>query len=362
MTTDDLQQVVNALVEGFSDSGSKSVPMATTDADEVIRSQLQENTGRHLLDSGGAYGRNWEENQDNPPWEQPEWNVDDSFVTHNVYHYLKQRATRDSGAVAIYTPGGAALLDGKAAQLGFARSNVVAPHMTLENGLLSGLEINGIPVRTDGARSPVAGGGLAALFEARDGVAPAAQARIDGLARDLVERFQQPGLDSTRAPGQPGLFTDMQAVFDPADEIGISGRIALNTAVDEAAEGAVWRLRDGLGADTPANAGDATLLQVLSDSLSRPAPPASAALDAGPVSLAAHIGAVTSSMGQARLSAEQDLGFANSVQAGLKESELAQGVDTDEQLQRLLLVEQAYAANARMIQTMEDLLDTLIRI
>jgi flagellar hook-associated protein 1 FlgK len=277
-------------------------------------------------------------------------------------HVPVRLAARDSGAVAIYTPGGAALLDGKAAQLGFARSNVVAPHMTLENGLLSGLEINGIPVRTDGARSPVAGGGLAALFEARDGVAPAAQARIDGLARDLVERFQQPGLDSTRAPGQPGLFTDMQAVFDPADEIGIAGRIALNTAVDEAAEGAVWRLRDGLGADTPANAGDATLLQVLSDSLSRPAPPASAALDAGSASLAAHIGAVTSSMGQSRLSAEQDLGFANSLQAGLKESELAQGVDTDEQLQRLLLVEQAYAANARMIQTMEDLLDTLIRI
>lgn len=277
-------------------------------------------------------------------------------------HVPVRLATRGSGAVAIYTPGGAALLDGRAALLGFERSNVIAPHMTVQNGLLSGLTINDAPVTTDGARSPVAGGGLAALFEARDVVAPAAQARIDGLARDLVERFQQPGLDPTRAPGQPGLFTDMQAVFAADDEIGIAGRVKLNAAVDDTAGGVVRRLRDGLGTVAPGPAGDAGLLQALSETMSRPAAPGSTALAPGSGSLAAHTGAVVSGIGQARLSAEQNLGFASSLQAGLKESELAQGVDTDEQLQRLLVIEQAYAANARMIQTMEDLIDTLIRI
>ena len=34
-----------------------------------ILEQLQENTGRHLLDSGGAYGRNWERNQ-KKTWEE----------------------------------------------------------------------------------------------------------------------------------------------------------------------------------------------------------------------------------------------------------------------------------------------------
>jgi len=101
MTTDDLQQVVNALVEGFSDSGSKSVPMATTDADEVIRSQLTENTGRHLLDSGGHYGRNWEENQENPPWEQPAYEVYDSFVVENVYNHMSRRLDRDRRALDL---------------------------------------------------------------------------------------------------------------------------------------------------------------------------------------------------------------------------------------------------------------------
>ena len=34
----------------------------TRSTDEVIVAMLTENTGRHFLDSGGAYGRNWERN------------------------------------------------------------------------------------------------------------------------------------------------------------------------------------------------------------------------------------------------------------------------------------------------------------
>lgn len=271
-------------------------------------------------------------------------------------------ASRSGGAVAIYTSGGAALLDGKAARLAVEKSNIVAPHMTREADLLSGLSINGVAVETQGARSPISGGELAALFHARDTVAPAAQARLDGVARDLIERFQQDGLDPTRPTGQPGIFTDMNSAFDPSDEVGIAGRIQLNTAVDEAAGGEIWRLRDGLGATAPGAPGDASLLQALSEVMARGSVPGSAALDPSLGSVTTHASAITSVIGQDRLSAEQDLSFANAVQAGLKEAELEQGVDTDEQLQKLLLIEQAYAANARMVQTMEDLIDTLIRI
>jgi hypothetical protein len=31
--------------------------------DQLLFSMFTENTGRHMLDSGGAYGRNWERNQ-----------------------------------------------------------------------------------------------------------------------------------------------------------------------------------------------------------------------------------------------------------------------------------------------------------
>lgn len=99
MTVDDL---VRAYVEALSDDGESTIPMATTDADEVIRSQLVENTGRHLLDSGGVNGRNWEQNRENPPWEQPEWEVyDGGFVTHNVYNHMKRSLDRDRLSVSL---------------------------------------------------------------------------------------------------------------------------------------------------------------------------------------------------------------------------------------------------------------------
>jgi hypothetical protein len=64
---------------------------------DVIKDMLTENTGRHLLDSGGAYGRNWERNkersfEEEPVSEQEIWgNEDGSFdvnVTLNIYHFL----------------------------------------------------------------------------------------------------------------------------------------------------------------------------------------------------------------------------------------------------------------------------------
>ena len=86
-------------VHGGDDS--KPVPIPTTDADDVIRAQLVENTGTHFLDSGGAYGRHWQENQDNPPWEETAWNVGDGYVTHNVYDFMQSRFGRDDMAVSL---------------------------------------------------------------------------------------------------------------------------------------------------------------------------------------------------------------------------------------------------------------------
>ena len=98
MTVDDF---VRAYVSALSDDGESTIPMATTDADEVIRSQLTENTGRHLLDSGGAHGRNWERNQENPPWEKAVYKVYDGFVVQNVYNHMTRTLERDRLCVAL---------------------------------------------------------------------------------------------------------------------------------------------------------------------------------------------------------------------------------------------------------------------
>lgn len=100
--SDSLQDAfIRGLIGHLSDPGETAVPMATDDAEKVVKAQLTENTGAHLLDSGSAYGRHWEENQDNPPWERPRWDLSGGFPVENVYHRLAENVERDRAAVAL---------------------------------------------------------------------------------------------------------------------------------------------------------------------------------------------------------------------------------------------------------------------
>lgn len=62
--------------------------------DEIITAMMKENTGVHMLDSGGVYGRNWERNQnfsfDNT--KEVELSIDVNYgieVTINVAHWMR---------------------------------------------------------------------------------------------------------------------------------------------------------------------------------------------------------------------------------------------------------------------------------
>ena len=62
---------------------------------------LKENTGRHFLDSGGAYGRNWERNQTRQFLTEKAiitdiYSANNISVTLNVFHYLSENLRLDS--------------------------------------------------------------------------------------------------------------------------------------------------------------------------------------------------------------------------------------------------------------------------
>jgi len=67
-----------------------------------------------------------------------------------------------------------------------------------------------------------------------------------------------------------------------------------------------------------------------------------------------------SGVATARLSADAESSFATARASALKQQELTNGVDTDAEMQKLLLIEQAYSANARVIQTVDDMIQTLL--
>jgi flagellar hook-associated protein 1 FlgK len=71
---------------------------------------------------------------------------------------------------------------------------------------------------------------------------------------------------------------------------------------------------------------------------------------------------LASQLSSNRLREEQQLSFASAQFYDLTELELANGVDTDVELQNLMIIEQAYAANARVIETVDQMFDALIRI
>lgn len=273
-----------------------------------------------------------------------------------------RQVPRENGSVALITTAGGLLLDGRAVKLSFDPATVVTPHMTHENGLLSGITIDGTEVPVGGERGPLQGGRLGALFDIRDRAAVETNAKLDALARDLVERFQQSGLDASRAPDDPGLFTDTGERFESQNELGIAARIAVNLVVDPTHGGEIFRIRDGLGAPTSGPPGNGALLGALSRALTEPTRLASGTLGPGDRSAAGHAATLLSNITQARVSAEQGQSFATGQANALRTLELANGVDSDAELQRLLLVEQAFGANARMIQTIDDMLDTLLRI
>lgn len=265
---------------------------------------------------------------------------------------------RDNGAVAIYTDRGAILLDITAATISFDQQNVVTEFQTLEAGTLSGLTLNGQDIRT----SALAGGSLGGNFEVRDTYGVKAQEQLDAFARDLVERFADPSVDSTLSTGDPGLFTDAGAAFDPADEVGLSTRLALNFAVNPETGGEVWRIRDGLGATTTGLVGDSTLLNSLQSALETSRTPASGDYGSSPLTTAEFLSSFSGSLASTRSSAEQDLTFTSARFTELNQLSLSEGVDTDKELQNLLILEQAYAANARVIQAADDMIETLTRL
>ncbi|MBA4323585.1 MAG: flagellar hook-associated protein FlgK [Rhodobacter sp.] len=267
---------------------------------------------------------------------------------------------RDLNQIALFTVGGAPLLEGSAAVIGFTPVHTITPEMTQALGGLSGITINGRPYETAGSASPILGGTLGALFSVRDELSVSAQGKLDAAARDLVERFA--GLDPTLAPGAAGLFTDGGGAFDPLNEAGLAGRLRLNAAADPTQGGALFRLRDGLGAATEGPPGNGTLLAALHSALTGARPLASTGFAAGNRSFAVLTSDILSDASALRLSAQSEQSFSAARLTALTDLEAQNGIDTDREMQELLVLEKSYAANAKVIQAVADMIDILIRL
>jgi flagellar hook-associated protein 1 FlgK len=266
---------------------------------------------------------------------------------------------QQNGTVGLMTTTGVTLLDSEPTAFTFERTPTITADMTYASGALGGLSIGGIPGDPNSAIGRLDGGAIGASFAMRDQTLFEVQASLDVFAADLVARFQDPANDQSLAAGDAGLLTDQGALLDLADTQGLAGRVTLNTSIDPSVGGNPNLLRDGLNAITPVFVGDnfqiISWIAALSDARAD-------VLNSGMQSAEKRAALLTEQIAMTRLRSDEELGFTTARWETLRVAELAGGVDTDQELQKLLQIEQAYAANARVIETADFLMQRLLEI
>ncbi len=273
-----------------------------------------------------------------------------------------QEMPRDNGRVALVTKGGALLLDGDTPlPISFSGAGQVEPGMQVGTPPLTRIAVDGVDL-TAGQMVLFAGGSLAAAFTIRDEAAPGMQAQLDSVALDLHDRFADAATDPSLAAGQPGLFNDAGAFATPALATGLANRFSVNAAVVTSKGGAVWRLRDGMAAGAPGPVGSSAMLDAMSKALASSRPAGASATTATPRSAAGHVAELTTTVATLRLRSEDDASRTGATSSGLEDTLRGDGVDTDRELASLLNLERAYAANAKVLKAVDDMLLNILRL
>ena len=247
----------------------------------------------------------------------------------------------NSGVAHIRTESGLTLLGDTVHELEFEPALAVYASDTseLEGGRLSVPTIDGNPIGPNSGTHAIHDGRLGANLNLRDTVIPNQIAALDGFAFEMADALQTAGM---------AVFTDGSSPVDMSNLTGLAGRLSVASEVDPDAGGLSSRLRDGLDAVTVGPQGDDTRLSAMVNALSGTTQDFATLVDG--VSSDAfraeriHIG---------NLARESTLVASEAAQSG---------VDLDYELQSLIAIEQSYSANARVIQSVDEMFDALLRI
>ncbi|AGT11311.1 flagellar hook-associated protein FlgK [Paracoccus aminophilus] len=266
---------------------------------------------------------------------------------------------RSGGAISLFTQGGATLLDGsEPIKVTFTAHVVVTPQMSAAAGQLGFLSIDGVSL-TESQMVMFKGGSLEANFLTRDRLIPEYQSGLDKLASDLYHRLADPSVDLSLQSGDPGLFADRQAAFDPQNTLGFSSRISISIIVDETQGGHLWKVRTGLQASAPGPVSDSSLLNRIQSAFSSTSStPGNGQAQSIFKSASDLLSAAATNRVRAETGRQHDSTYRDTVKASL----LSHGVDRDKEMAQLLQLEKNYAANAKVIQAIGAMLDEILRI
>lgn len=272
-------------------------------------------------------------------------------------------SARANGDMVIYTSEGTTLFETLPRSVTFTRTLAYDATVTGNQ-----IYVDGVAIGTGDGGNTDAEGSLSALLQLRDEIAPTFQTQLDEVARGLIEAFAETDPLGVAAD-MPGLFTwsGGTTLTSGTVEPGLAGSITVSSAVIASAGGDPMLLRDGgiNGAtykwNTGNNSGYTTLLMGYTDALD-----ADRAFDAT-ADLKTSMSVMTFASGSIGWLEElrSNATTASDNKVALYEKSFQSyssetGVNLDEELSLLLDVEQSYKASAKLVSTIDEMLQAVL--
>ncbi|WP_395698020.1 flagellar hook-associated protein FlgK [Methylocella sp.] len=269
------------------------------------------------------------------------------------------------GDMSVYTDSGVVLFQG-------GRARTVAFEATQSytaSTVGKAVYVDGVAVTGASSPMPLATGEIAGLASLRDLDAPTYQAQLDGMALALVQTFKE-SAQSGAGPDLPGLFTTSGASAMPTSASGLAAQIVVNPAVDPSQGGNAFLLRDGGIADGGAGAYDynttgaasfAARLVELQGKLAG----AQSFSSAGGLSTSATLGAYASASAswiESKYASAADASSYQDAVASAASTALSNdtGVNINDEMSKMLDLEQSFSASAKMLSAINDMFNALL--
>ena len=295
--------------------------------------------------------------------------VTDALDTRdNILNQLAQQigvttTTGANGGMSIYTDSGATLFQG-----GVARSVTFTPTTTYTAATDgNAVYVDGVPITGASATMPINSGALAGLATLRDSTSVTYQAQLDGIAGGLIGAFAESDQAGT-GPNLPGLFTTPGATSLPSATTGLASEIAVNASADPSQGGNPFLLRDGGISGNPNytynTSGDASYSSRLSQLLTNLSATQTFSA-AGAIAVSSNLSDYASGSAGWLEAQRSDVSSQSTYQGTLLSTATtalsnSTGVNINDQMSKMLDLENSYAATAKLLSTIDGMFSTLM--
>ncbi|MBP2231148.1 flagellar hook-associated protein 1 FlgK [Azospirillum agricola] len=265
--------------------------------------------------------------------------------------------SRDDGQVVVMTRNGQTLLDGQL-DPGEKPLTIVGNDLMANGSRLVWLGSGTPPTGTNPSPdTEIQTGRIMGYVQTVKQDMPRALAQLDELAAGIVQRFRSAETDPDMT--KPGLFTDNGAAYTTT--AGLASRIAVNNLVRTES----WRVQSGVLALAALPAGDQTQIERFSAAFTATTGAFAPGLDlpTAATTLGDYATAMVSVQQGYRTTAESEMNSRKISADTLQSARLNRdGVNIDDEMQKLLLIEQSYGASAQVVQVAGRMIDILLQI